>query len=68
MGKLIEHADAELARIRKESTKAAGVIDREMKQLQKKFPDHRFELSFEFQRLGTKKFYRIHLKTFKDDQ
>jgi hypothetical protein len=67
MGKLIQHPEAELATIRRETVRAAEVINREMKALQKRFPEHRFELSFEFQRLGKQKFYKIHLKTFKDE-
>ena len=65
--KVVQHPDKDILRIRKETTHAAGVIDREMKRLQKMFPEHRFELSFEFQRLGKKKFYKIHHKTFKDE-
>lgn len=65
-GKVIQHPGAEIARIKKETTHVAGVINREMAQLQKKFPDHRFELFFEFQRLGKNKFYKVHLKTLKD--
>lgn len=66
MGKLIEHPDAIVARIRKDTVQVAGVIDREMKALQKKYPEHRFELAFEFQRLGRQKFYKIHIKSFND--
>lgn len=65
--KVVDLPDKDIARIRKETTHVAGVINREMIQLQKKFPDHFFELSFEFQRLGKNKFYKVHLKTMKDD-
>lgn len=66
MGKLIEHPDAIVARIRKDTIQVAGVVDREMKALQKKYPDHYFEMFFELQRLGNKKFYKIHIKAFND--
>jgi len=65
--KIVQHPDKEYSRIHRETTHAGGVIEREMKQLQKKFPLHRFELSFEFQKLGKQKFYRIKIKTFKDE-
>lgn len=66
MGKLIEHPDKDLARIKRETTAVAGIINKEMIALQKKFPDHFFELSFELQRIGKQKFYRIHIKTFNE--
>lgn len=66
MGKVIPHPDADLARIRKDTTDVAGVINKEMIALQKKYPDHFFELSFELQRLGLQKFYRIHIKSFNE--
>lgn len=66
MGKVIQHPDIDTALIRRETTHVAGVIEREMKQLQKKFPDHRFELEFEFQRLGKQKFYKIKIRTYND--
>jgi hypothetical protein len=65
--KVVQHPDKDVSRIKKETTHVAGVINREMIALQKKFPDHFFELSFEFQRLGKQKFYKVHLKTFKDE-
>lgn len=64
---VINIPDKDIARIRKETNKVAGVINREMIALQRKFPDHFFEMAFEFQRLGKQKFYKIHLKTFKDE-
>jgi hypothetical protein len=64
--KVVDIPSKDLARIKKETTHVAGVIDREMKQLQKKFPDHRFELQFEFQRLGKQKFYKIKIRTYED--
>lgn len=67
ISKVIPLPEKDLAHIRKETTHVAGVINREMKQLQTKFPNHRFELSFEFQRLGKRKFYKIHVKTFLDN-
>jgi len=66
MGKLIEHPDKDLARIKRETTAVGDIINKEMIALQKKFPNHFFELSFEFQRIGKQKFYRIHIKTFTD--
>lgn len=66
MGKVIQHPDKDLAPIKGETTAVAGVINREMIALQKKFPDHYFELSFELQRLGPQKFYKIHIKTFNE--
>lgn len=66
MGKLIEHPDAIVARIRKDTVQVAGVIDREMKALQKKYPEHYFEMFFELQRLGKQKYYKIHIKSFND--
>lgn len=68
MGKLIEHPDKDLARIKRETTAVAGVINKEMIDLQKKFPDHFFELSFELQRVGKQKFYRIHIKTYNEQK
>lgn len=66
-GKIVNMGDGNVPSIRKDTTHVAGVIDREMKKLQKKFPDYFFELSFELQRLGKQKFYKIHIKTFKDE-
>lgn len=66
MGKLIDHPDKDHSRIKAETTLVATMINQAMEGLQKKFPEYYFELSFELQRLGKQKFYRIHLKTLKD--
>lgn len=66
MGKLIEHPEAKLAGLRKDTTDVAAVINKQMIALQKKYPDHFFELEFELQRLGPQKFYRIHIRSFSE--
>lgn len=66
--KVIPLPEMVVGEVRKDTVRVAGVIDREMKALQKKYPQFFFELSFELQRLPPKsKFYRIHIKTFKDE-
>lgn len=66
--KVIEHPEALVGRIRKETTKAAGVINRELEALAKKFPDHIFEVTIDRQQLGPKTMYRVNIKTFKREK
>lgn len=65
MGKIIEHPEAQVAKIRKETTHAAGVINRELESLAKKFPDHIFEVTMDRQAIGGKTMYAVNIKTFK---
>lgn len=64
MGKLIEHPEVLIGKIRKETTRTAGVINRELEALAKKFPDHKFDVTMERQELGPKTLYKVNIKTF----
>lgn len=67
-GRIVEHSESVVGRIRKETTHAAGVINRELESLAKKFPDHVFEVTMERQEVGGKTMYRVNIKTFKKEQ
>lgn len=63
MAKVIQHPEAEHARIKKETTHAAGVINRELESLAKKFPDYIFEVTMDRQEIARKVMYRVVIRT-----